>query len=408
MKAPDYVVVGGGIAGGAFATVMARTGASVLVLERQEEYRDRIRGELLWPWGVAEIQRLGLDGVLLDAGAHVADRMQTFDEALPAIIPTQTDLDALIPGVGGSMNLFHPSATRALADAAEAAGARLVYGAHDVRIDRAPSAVAWTDADGRHELRCGLIVGADGRSSTVRSQAGIQLQTDPTAHLAVGMLVDGIVDVDDRADLAVRGGDLLFLSFPQGGGRARVYYCMPTEQRDRFAGREAAQRFLAAAPQVPSLPDPDRWSSGIAAGPCATFACEDAWADRPIGDGLVLIGDAGGYNNPLIGQGLSLAVRDAGRLCDLLLADPNTQSALERYAVERTERTRRARIACLMDVWVNDGFRVQDPSERTRRYERIEADDVLKPLSDGSWLGFESLPSTPADEEVRERLFTTG
>ena len=54
MRAPDYIVVGGGIAGGAFATVMARAGANVLVLERQAEYRDRVRGELLWPWGVAE------------------------------------------------------------------------------------------------------------------------------------------------------------------------------------------------------------------------------------------------------------------------------------------------------------------------------------------------------------------
>jgi hypothetical protein len=98
-------------------------------------------------------------------------------------------------------------------------------------------------------------------------------------------------------------------------------------------------------------------------------------------------------------------VRDAGRLSDLLLADEDTPAALERYAAERTERTRRARIACLMDVWVNDGFRTQDPAERNRRYHRIEADDVLKPLSDGGWLGFEQLERTPSDDEVRDRLF---
>ena len=63
MGDPDFVVVGGGIAGGTFATVMAQAGANVLVLERQAEYRDRVRGEL-WPWGVAEVQRLGLEVIL--------------------------------------------------------------------------------------------------------------------------------------------------------------------------------------------------------------------------------------------------------------------------------------------------------------------------------------------------------
>jgi len=186
-----------------------------------------------------------------------------------------------------------------------------------------------------------------------------------------------------------------------------VYYCFPTEQRDRFGGREAAQRFLATASHVSCLPDPERWSSAVAAGPCATFACSDAWVDRPIGEGVALIGDAGGYNNPLIGQGLSLALRDAGRLSDLLVDEDDTRSALDRYAAERGERARRARIACLLDVWVNDAFHVQDPDERDRRYERIEADDVLKPLSDGSWLGFELLDRTPEDEEVRARLLAT-
>jgi 2-polyprenyl-6-methoxyphenol hydroxylase-like FAD-dependent oxidoreductase len=193
------------------------------------------------------------------------------------------------------MNLFHPSATKALASVAQAEGARFVYGAHDVRIGWSPSAVEWTDAGGRHQVRCGLVVGADGRSSTVRSQSHLELRQEPTEHLAAGMLVDGIVDTNDRANLAARGGDLLFLSFPQGGGRARVYYCMPTEQRDRFGGRDASQRFLATAAEVSCLPEPERWASAVAAGPCATFPCADAWVDRPIGDRVVLIGDAGGY-----------------------------------------------------------------------------------------------------------------
>ncbi|HEY1297819.1 MAG TPA: FAD-dependent oxidoreductase [Chloroflexota bacterium] len=55
----DLIVVGGGIAGSALATVMARSGARVAVLERQSVYRDHVRGEYMQPWGVADAQHLG-------------------------------------------------------------------------------------------------------------------------------------------------------------------------------------------------------------------------------------------------------------------------------------------------------------------------------------------------------------
>jgi len=41
----DIAIVGGGIAGSTLALVLARRGASVTVLERQQDYADRVRGE---------------------------------------------------------------------------------------------------------------------------------------------------------------------------------------------------------------------------------------------------------------------------------------------------------------------------------------------------------------------------
>src|SRR5918995_107541 len=48
------VVVGGGIAGASLA------------------FEDRVRGESVQPWGVAEARELGVEDVLLAAGAHIS------------------------------------------------------------------------------------------------------------------------------------------------------------------------------------------------------------------------------------------------------------------------------------------------------------------------------------------------
>ena len=50
----DVVTAGGGLGGAGFAKLMAARGAKVPVLERPTEFRNRVRGEVLMPWGVAE------------------------------------------------------------------------------------------------------------------------------------------------------------------------------------------------------------------------------------------------------------------------------------------------------------------------------------------------------------------
>ena len=56
----DVVTIGGGVGGAALATAVARTGRAVLVLERETNFKDRVRGENILPWGVAAARRLGI------------------------------------------------------------------------------------------------------------------------------------------------------------------------------------------------------------------------------------------------------------------------------------------------------------------------------------------------------------
>src|SRR5580693_4663559 len=128
----DVVIVGGGIAGSSLAYALASAGRSVTVLESSVEYQDRVRGEAMMPWGVQEARNLGVEQVLLDAGAHVAPAwmqyVEEFDE--PAMLP----MSMMIEGIPGALNMRHPDACQALIDAAAAAGATVMRDVHDVKL----------------------------------------------------------------------------------------------------------------------------------------------------------------------------------------------------------------------------------------------------------------------------------
>lgn len=399
----DLIIVGGGIAGGALAAVMASAGASVLVLERQPRYQDHVRGEILWPWGVQRARQLGLESLLIDAGALGVQWLDGYDEGSDG--RTRIDVGAVISGVSGSLNLTHPAACGALAEAAALAGADVCMGVREVRISGGKQPfVRWVANNGEaQETRGTLVVGADGRRSSVRSQAGIPFEVDPPAHLVAGMLAEGIEGMDEHVNVMARESDLLFFSFPQGAERARLYFCFPTEQRSRFAGRDGARRFLSTS-ELRCLNGMAGWHNARPAGPCATFPAEDSRAPAPLAEGVVLIGDAAGYENPLQGQGLSMALQDAHDVSNALLSGSPPVRALEQYAAARAVRQRLANLGVALEVWANDGFGTQNPEQRASRYEHIERDEVLAALEMSFATGFDTLPQDLTSADLAARL----
>ena len=136
MEDPDVVVVGGGIAGASIAAVLARAGKSVLVLERQVEYRDRVRGEYMAPWGVLEARAIGLEETIRATNAVDGRYQVPFGEQneSSAAERLKSDNSTILPGVNGPLFASHPRSCQALADEASSQGAEVVGGVSEVRV----------------------------------------------------------------------------------------------------------------------------------------------------------------------------------------------------------------------------------------------------------------------------------
>lgn len=405
----DVVVVGAGIGGSALARALAHRGLSVLVLEQETEYRDLVRGEWLAPWGVIEARNLGLYETLRAAGGHHVSEHRTYNDALDAVRTplNSVDMRALLPDVPGPLCLGHPAMCRSLSAAAEVSGARLLRGVTGIELGaflQGRREVRFEHAGASHTVKCRIVIGADGRASSIRKQAGIALHRDPTHHLFAGLLVEG-ADAWP-AELQVTGvkRDAHFLVFPQGGGRARLYLGYALEQRGRLKGPDGAKHFLDAF-RHPDLPEAEALVNARPAGPCHSYGNEDSWTESPVADGAVLIGDAAGHNDPIIGQGLSITLRDARIVRDILLSDSDwSPAAFAPYTEERRERMRRLRFVASLASSLENEFGAEAEARRERARERQTKDPTLMLWFLAAFAGPDVLPAEAFDASVRERL----
>jgi 2-polyprenyl-6-methoxyphenol hydroxylase-like FAD-dependent oxidoreductase len=405
-NACDVVIVGGGIGGGALAHVLVREGIAVTVLERDLAPTDRVRGEFIAPWGVAELKRLGLLDCLLAAGGLFVKRSIPYDENMPgeAAHPFMLDVSTIHPGVPGPLCLGHPAMCTALATAAQRAGAVYRRGVKDIEVAAgSPPRIAFRHGDQRIEWQPRLIFGADGRNSQVRRQLGLSVLADPPHNLIGGMLVEGVPDWPQDLQVLGTEGRMHFLVFPQGGDRVRLYLCYDFADKESYVGAARQQSLLATFAGMRCLPLADGIARARPIGPFNSFSNEDHWIEDPTAPGVVLIGDAAGHNDPILGQGLSIALRDVRLVSEIVLAGERDRASFRPYVEERLERLRRLRVTARFAAVLRAEFGEEARLRRQRAGRRMRVDKMLSP-GPAALIGPEKLPAAAFEQSTIDAL----
>ena len=388
----DVITVGGGLGGAALAKVLAENGLRVLVTEREVQFKDRIRGEAMAPWGVAEAQKLGLYSRLLESCAHEQPFIQFL--GLPP-----RDYRTTTPHHLPALNFFHPTMQEVILEAAREAGAEIRRGVSVRHVKPGSPPLVAIEGDGNvHDLTARMVVCADGKSSMGRTWGRFATQRGKQRLFGAGVMFEEMGIPDNTGVIALNPScqQQAFL-FPQGNRRVRAYLVYPPENVERLQGEADVPRFIEGCVRT-GMPAED-YAGTRAVAPLASFDMTEHWVDHPYRDGIALVGDAAGSTDPTWGQGLSITLRDVRMLSESLLGSQDWDAAGHAYA---RERDKYFRVCLAVEDWEFDLFFGQGPEADARR-ARAFALMAREPdrFPDHGASG----PDLPCNDSVRRRFF---
>ncbi|MHB8691433.1 MAG: NAD(P)/FAD-dependent oxidoreductase [Solirubrobacteraceae bacterium] len=356
----DALVVGARCAGSAAAIGLARGGRSVVAIDRTAFPSDTLSTHANFPSAVAEMKRIGvLDRVLaLDPprccfgmveaqGVRCIERFEPYD------------------GIDYGLSVPRPEFDLALVETAREQGAevRERTGLVDVHFaDGRVCGARLRETGGReYDVSCRLIVGADGRRSTVARRVGAERPYRLSRNgrgAAYWYLDDPHAGTDwQRTLIQYRMRATHALIFPTPGDQLLLLYMGPREEIARFRGDPDGMwdEMLRENPPVARRVDGHTWRSKV-----RSTAETTAFFRASSGSGWALAGDAGHFKDPIIGQGIRDALR-FGRLLGEAAAPVLENPVALDQALREVERRRD--VECLPTYhWGNRESRVLPPS----------------------------------------------
>jgi ubiquinone biosynthesis UbiH/UbiF/VisC/COQ6 family hydroxylase len=335
----DVIIIGGGLVGASLAAALEHAGLNLALVEGQPMLPGSKPDASNWdsriyavtPGNAAFLASCGAWQTLDMARVQAVEQMRVFGDAgaeldfsayqigapeLTFILENRLLQQALWHKLQqqDNLTLFNPARCASLSWHADYAQLTL--------------------ADGR-ELRAKLIVGADGRESWVRQQAGIG--ASPTPYQQHGVVANFVAEKAHRGTAYQwfrADGILALLPLPQQ--MVSMVWSVSPEQSaallalphaDLCAQVAAASHHMLGALQLVTPP---------AAFPLRVLNLPHIVAPR-----LALVGDAAHNVHPLAGQGVNLGFRDARELASVLLQRGAQTDCGDAHLLRRYERARR-------------------------------------------------------------------
>jgi flavin-dependent dehydrogenase len=319
----EVAVVGGGPAGAVVATLLARHGRHVVLLERSPAWRWRACGVFTSPAAVAALAALGVGDELLARLARPIPAMRVEAPGGPAVRLTYGDDGKLRAPARG---FDRGALDEALLHLARAAGAEVRTGVDVTALDlenAASPTITQRDGSRLTTLRADVVVGADGIRSLVARAAGVARPARLGSRVGLTFHVR-----DPRSEDTPRDARMIVLDgaycglAPVPGGRLNVGIVLAghrwQEALAQAGAQDVARRVLAAVP--PAADDPVAWSDAERCDRIEGAAPLGHRVVRRAGASWLLVGDAAGFLDPFTGEGLHRALVSAQLAADAIEA----------------------------------------------------------------------------------------
>jgi len=329
-------IAGGGPAGMMLGLLLARAGVEVLVLEKHADFLRDFRGDTIHPSTLEVIYELGLLPELL-ALPHQEVRQfnaQVGEILVPAAdfthLPTHAKFLAFMPqwdfldflaGKAKRYPTFHlwmrAEAQALLEESGQVVGLKVAT------------------PEGQRDVRADLVVGADGRHSTIRAEAGMKVQ-EFGAPMDVLWFRLGRLPTDPEASMGRFDPGRIFVLIYRGE-HWQCGYVIPKGRIEaiRAAGLEA---FRASVVQAVPWAN-DRVAEIRTWDDVKLLTVQVDRLSRWYRPGLLCIGDAAHAMSPVGGVGINLALQDAVATANLLAA-PLAQGRLTVHDLAKVQKRR--------------------------------------------------------------------
>ncbi len=304
------VIVGAGPAGASLGYLLSRRGIEVTLLERRRDFSREFRGEVLLPGGIAALAQMGLQTQLAALPSYAPQTIEVFLNGLPL-------LNESLDTASADEQLFKAVSQPALlemlvAESASSSSFNLIRGASVKELiheDGQITGVRIKTDDAERELRSSLVIGADGRNSVVRKQAGLL-----TAHASLPMDIVWckLPCPDDwRGVRAYAGRGHLLIAYHTWDDTLQLGWVILKGTFGDLRNRGIEQWIEEMANHVSAdFAEHLRAHRDTVHKPFLLDVVSDC-VDRWSTPGALVIGDAAHTMSPVGGQGINIALRDA-------------------------------------------------------------------------------------------------